>query len=84
MSLTQREYLDWQLYWEAEPWGPYRDNLHAALIAREVQRPNLRKGVKPKMDDFMIVNPEKRRREATGNLIDFLKLVATPKVKAHD
>lgn len=82
MSLTQREYLNWLKYWEDEPWGPYRDNLHAAMIAREVQRPQLRKGTKSKLDDFMVTNPEKRQRAATGNLVDFLKLIATPKVKA--
>jgi hypothetical protein len=78
-SMTQRAYLGWQRYWEEEPWGPYRDNLHAAMIAREVRRPYLRKGAPNKLDDFMVVNPQRRKAEATGNLIDFLKLIATKK-----
>lgn len=77
--MTQRAYLGWQRYWIEEPWGPYRDNLHAAVIAREVRRPQLRKGAKVELDDFIVVNPETRRAEATGNLIDFLKIVAEKK-----
>lgn len=76
-SMTQRAYLGWQRYWVEEPWGPYRDNLHAALIAREVRRPQVRKGGQPpKLDDFMVVNPEVRQAEATGNLIDYLKMIS--------
>lgn len=36
--MTQRSYLGWQRYWDAEPWGSWRDNFHAAIIAREVRR----------------------------------------------
>lgn len=78
-SMTQRAYLGWQRYWEEEPWGPFRDNLHAAMIAREVRRPYLRKGAKNELDNFMVVNPQHRQVEATGNLIDFLKMIATKK-----
>jgi hypothetical protein len=75
-SLTQREYLSWQRYWEEEPWGAYRDNLHAGIIAREVRRPQLKKGAENSLDDFMVVNPESRREEAQGNFITLLKMVA--------
>jgi hypothetical protein len=75
-SLTQRAYLNWQKYWVEEPWGPFRENLHAAIIAREVRRPNMRKGTRTKLDDFMVVNPEARRKAASANMIDFLKLVS--------
>jgi len=77
-SLTQREYLGWQRYWQEEPWGPYRANIHAALIAREVRRPQLRKGSKCEIDDFMVVNPERRRRDASQNFVNYLRLIAKP------
>lgn len=77
-SLTQREYFNWQKYWVEEPWGPYRDNLHAAVIAREVRRPNLRRGAKNDLDDFMVVDPQRRRKNASKNFINFLKTVAQP------
>jgi hypothetical protein len=75
-SLTQREYLGWQQYWRAEPWGPWRDNLHAALLAREIRRPQLRKGAKVALEDFMVRDPTERQREATAGFIGFLKSVA--------
>lgn len=80
-SMTQRAYLGWQRYWEEEPWGPYRDNLHAALIAKEVRRPQLRKGATTKLDDFMISNPRARQADAARGLIEFLKMVSEKKAR---
>lgn len=77
-SLTQREYASWQRYWIEEPWGPFRDNLHAAIVAREVRRPQLRKGAKSELDEFMVINPQTRRAEATANMLNYLKLIAKP------
>lgn len=78
-SMSQRSYLGWRRYWDEEPWGPWRDNLHAALIAREVKRPYLPKGTKSKLDDFMVVNPAVRQSEGTSNLVDLLKVMAVKK-----
>jgi hypothetical protein len=47
-------------YWKVEPWGSYRDNLHAGLIAREVRRPYLKDPTRNPLEDFMIVTPEER------------------------
>lgn len=43
-------------YWKKEPWGPYRDNLHSAIIAREVRRGNF-KGPHV-LDQFMVMDQE--------------------------
>lgn len=80
-SMTQRAYLGWQRYWDDEPWGPYRDNMHAAIIAREVRRPYMRRGTTTKIADFLIVNPLRRQREATGKFVDFLKMIAKKRPK---
>lgn len=70
-------------YWAEEPWGPWRDNLHAAIIAREVRRPYLRKGAKNPLDDFMVMQPGRRAeltaeqaRAASAGLVDMLRAVA--------
>jgi hypothetical protein len=70
-------------YWQAEPWGPWRDNLHAAIIAREVRRPYLRRGAKNPLDDFMVMQPARRAelaaeqaRAASAALVDMLRAVA--------
>lgn len=55
ISVTDYDLL--QRYWIVEPWGSYRDNLHAAIIAREVRRTAF-KG-QHRLEDFMVRFPEK-------------------------
>lgn len=76
-GLTQREYLSWQRYWIEEPWGPWRDNLHAALLAREVIRPHAKAGVKIELEDFMVRQPEDVQRSKRTAAILRLAAVAT-------
>lgn len=42
-------------YWSEEPWGPWRDNLHTAIIAREVRRTAFKGGLDLK--NFMFKKP---------------------------
>ena len=83
-SLSPVAYDRWQRYWIEEPWGPWRDNLHAAIISRAVQEPHMRRGAQIDMDRFMI-----RRRDQDGQkrVTNFLRLLfriskpATPEKK---
>ena len=64
MELPARELLSWQKYWREEPWGAYRDNLHTAILCRQVLRTVLAKGAKmPKIDDFMLRLPDEIQEE---------------------
>lgn len=70
-------------FYQQEPWGPWRDNMHAAIIAAEVRRPNLRKGATVKLDDFMLrstledeAHRASKRRQGQRNLFELLKSVA--------
>lgn len=63
-------------YWVEEPWGTWRDNAHAAIIAREVRRLGVKRGARVGMDDFMLVHPEKRGQTNVGNFVAFLKMMA--------
>ena len=50
------------LYFETEPWGAWRDNFHAAMIAREVRRirwPNSNLALK----QWFFINPVRRAAE---------------------
>ncbi len=83
-SMSQRSYLGWQKYWELEPWGSFRDNLHAAIIAREVRKAFASPKAVVTLDDFMVENPavrqeqiEKKRAQAASQFIGMLKVVAT-------
>jgi hypothetical protein len=42
-------------YWDQEPWGSWRDNFHAALIARAVRQTVTQKPIS--LDDFMFKRP---------------------------
>ena len=79
-TLTARAYRKWQLYWEQEPWGPWRDNLHAAIVAREVRRPYTKKGTSVKLEPFMVRSPDERKKEGVDGLFSMLAMAAT-KVK---
>ena len=86
-SLSQRAYLDWQRYWDFEPWGPWRDNLHTAVLAREIRRPQVRRGSTIDLDQFMAKGPQARKDEAQArgveNMFATLKTIATPISKAE-
>lgn len=69
-------------YWKEEPWGPWRDNLHAAIIAREVRR-SWAKGPH-EMSDFMVIDPTKAQTVEKKNVMDFFKSVATRKKRKPD
>lgn len=84
-SLTQREYVGWQRYWQAEPWGVYRDNLHTAIIAREIRRPQQARGSHINPDQFMISSAAARRAAAEHTLWTTLALAASkPKESDSD
>lgn len=83
-NMPVRDYEMLERYWMHEPWGAWRDNLHAALIAMEVIRPNLKKGARISLDAFMVRHPddlvqarEQKRTTATRNLFQLFKAMAT-------
>jgi hypothetical protein len=76
-SLSERAYRKWQAYWSVEPWGPWRDNLHAAIIAREVRRPYTRRGVTLALEPFMLQAPEARAQAATDKFAAWLGVMAS-------
>lgn len=81
-SLTPEEYEGWWLYWQEEPWGPYRDNLHAAIIAREVIRPHLKRHAKVDIKDFMLQPAEQKAAARVDSFIQALFAMSKPKGKA--
>lgn len=66
-------------YWGEEPWGPYRDNLHAAIIAMQIIKAAYPKA-KPKFDDFMLKFVVKKvQGNGLSGLASMLKTMATPR-----
>lgn len=85
--LPYRELAEWMDEYQREPWGTWRDNAHAAMIASVIA--NAFRGEKSRTfstDDFMLLDPEiaKAKREADQArkaelFIEYLKAVAIPK-----
>lgn len=65
-------------YFAAEPWGAWRDNLHAAIIAREVRRTLTRKQ-SIDLTQFMVMPPERRDQGSVQQFAAALKAMAGPR-----
>lgn len=70
-ELGAQDYDLLQRYWYEEPWGSYRDNVHMAVIAREVRRANY-KG-EHKLDDFMLKSPERRVSDERSSVFNMFR-----------
>lgn len=86
-SVSASDFALMQRYFAHEPWGSWRDNAHAGLIASTVARAF---GAKRELSfqDFMLMDSEaaaereaQRRKAATQALIELLKAIAKPKVQ---
>lgn len=71
------------MYWKAEPWGPWRDNMHAALIAREIRRPWLKDPTKNDIGDFILKPDEERQEENQKKLAGFFSFFKTIANRVH-
>jgi len=85
-DIPARDFDLLQLYWAHEPWGPWRDNMHAAIISLNTLRPHLRPGKRVSVEDFMLKHPEvaaeelaQRRLQATRNLAQLFRSIAVKK-----
>lgn len=77
-SMSQRAYGGWQRYWDQEPWGPWRDNIHTAIIARELRRARVRPNTRVPLEQFMVRNPEDRKKQGEQNFFGLMRTVARP------
>lgn len=77
-SLGAAELDDWYSYWSEEPWGAWRDNVHAGLIAAACLSPYM-KGQKATFEDFMLKSSDKKREDETQQSLAWLTAVAKVK-----
>lgn len=68
------ELLEWEAYWRAEPWGAYRDNIHAGLICAVLGNIHRRKG-SPEItyEDFMLKEREDYKRAETERALAWFR-----------
>ncbi len=70
-AMPLRVYTNWQRYWESEPWGAWRDNMHAAVIAREIRR-TIPGAKVPVLSVWMLRDPRERAAEANSQVLSAL------------
>lgn len=74
------EFTEWMAFFEIEPFGPMRDNLHSGQIASLIYNTNRRKNAPPKTPgDFIYKDLDSRREEETAEFLAGLRALAKPK-----
>lgn len=80
--MSAQELDSWELFWQVEPWGSYRDNIHAGIIASAVLAPHVQRGKKaPIYTDFLLRDKAETQQAAENNLLAFFKSVAKKREK---
>lgn len=51
--MSSDEFTDWMLYYQLNPFGPWRGDIQAALVASTIANANAAKGKKFHIKDFM-------------------------------
>ncbi len=68
-------------FYEMEPFGAIRDNIHSGQIASLIYNSNRRKNAKPlAASDFVLKDRESKQDETTGAFLSGLRMLAKPKV----
>lgn len=79
-SLGSGEYADWIAYWDVEPWGALRDNMHTGILASILHASAARgKGKKLTVQDFMLKSREEDREQKTGKSLGWLRAIGKRK-----
>ena len=62
--MGSRELVEWQVYYSMEPFGQWRDNIHAGLIAATVANTSGRQRKAAAAEDFMLKenSPQKAKQ----------------------
>jgi hypothetical protein len=72
--MTGAEFLEWMEYDNLEPFGAWRDNWHASMIASILANANRKPGTAPiKMSEFMYVDAETTKEKRDAEMLAFLE-----------
>lgn len=69
-----KEFDEWAEYYSVEPWGAYRDNLHAGIIAATFANAHKKKTAKAsKPADFLLRTQTEARAGETAKTLNGLR-----------
>lgn len=81
-TLGAGELVEWVEYYRVEPWGQWRDNAHAGMIASVIANVHrTRAGKAYTIKDFMLTDGATQRQTRTRASLDWMKSVAKRKDK---
>lgn len=81
-QLPVSEYRGWLRYWNEEPWGPWRDNAHAGVIASVLANIHRKKGAPAfKYDQFLLKNERFAKEDEMAALPAKLRAMARPRAE---
>lgn len=76
------ELQEWAKFWQMEPWGPHRDNIHTGILASLIVNALRKRSSKAvTYQDFMLVDREQHRKRKTDETLSWFKAVAKKKKK---
>jgi len=79
-ALGASELEEWMLFWKMDPWGSYRDNIHAGLIAATLANIHRSKNSRAiTHEDFMLVDHSDYQKKKTRETLTWMKAVAKRK-----
>lgn len=71
------EVMGWRTFYELEPFGPWRDNFHAAMVAHIMANAHRGKNSRPlELADFFYSDPETRRNKNDAEVLGALEAMA--------
>lgn len=78
--MPAREFDEWRAYYAVEPFGAYRDNMHAGLIASVLVNAHRKRSARPATwRDFVFVDKETDSANKTARFLGWLRAVAKRK-----
>lgn len=72
--MSAREIVEWYAYYQLNPFGPERDNYHAAMIAHIMANQNRRKNAAEiPLSRFMYEDQDTAQRKRDERMLNFFK-----------
>lgn len=79
-SVAARDVEEMAQFYGEEPWGSYRDNIHAAIVASTIRNTFRKKGSRAvDWQTFMLVDKTEHKRGNLSKFVSWMRAMAKPK-----
>lgn len=75
--MSHNELMAWERYYQVEPWGQLRDNMHSGMIAAAIVNQHRKRGGKVfTYEDFLMVPVREQRAKNRGKFFTAMRAMA--------